>query len=114
MKQQRDELLEYLVTGKGDSKRISQLVDELAAAEVPFKEELLGAGPWVVSASMASICSIIHGIEQCNHHQRVMHCNHPYALTSRPIQAVHHKCKASGVLLSPTPITPHPHASITL
>lgn len=48
---QRDELLQLLLQPSltpSDQQRASELVDALTHARVPFKEALLGGGPWVV------------------------------------------------------------------
>lgn len=44
----RAELLEAVSVGSPDLQRVSNLVDTLLASNLPFKEQLLGGGPWQV------------------------------------------------------------------
>lgn len=62
LKQARDELLALLSAappagegaGRADEQRISDLVDELSSAGLPFREALLEGGPWVVRSVILS------------------------------------------------------------
>lgn len=44
----RNELLDELTSASPDTQFVEELVQELAASGLPFKEDLLGGGPWVV------------------------------------------------------------------
>ncbi len=48
VKQARDELLDAVLEGGVPRARVDELVDTLIAARVPFKESMLGGGPWEV------------------------------------------------------------------
>ena len=50
------ELLRLVLTGEADARRLAELVDVLLAAEVPFKESLIGGGPWVVVCPAPPVC----------------------------------------------------------
>ena len=46
----RSELLDAIREGSSDFERLGALVDCLVDARLPFREQLLGGGPWQVSA----------------------------------------------------------------
>ena len=49
-RQASEELLELLIEGGGDAERAQELVQQLSKSRQPFKEQLLGGGPWQVSS----------------------------------------------------------------
>lgn len=42
------EVRQLVLSGEADGRRLGELLDVLLGAQVPFKERLIGGGPWVV------------------------------------------------------------------
>ena len=55
----RAELLEAIRGGSTDLQQVSSIVDILLESNLPFREQLLGGGPWQVGLCLFTLSQIL-------------------------------------------------------